>query len=275
MVLHKESSRAEIRYSRATLFCCCAHSRRVRCLSVQELAQLEMQMGEDYRLNYRLGHACENDIGTLCGKDVCDWLEIPCGGKVLRCLVDKKDQIKDDSCKEEVFYFIKMQVRRISTGAACSPVGCALLLCCFYHSAATSKHLVNGSWDFTSYGTCYIALLLQEVQLEQGSRSGFSLELIVQARNFGNDIILVEQCKQDVDRFCSSVQPGNGRLLACLRSHRSELTPGCAAEELKLEMEESSNLELRTSSRSAIITLEHAFSFFNRVCCCTFFLGNI
>jgi golgi apparatus protein 1 len=69
----------------------------------------------------------------------------------------------------------------------------------------------------------------------------------MQVSNFGNDIILAEQCRQDVDKFCSSEEAGNGRVHACLRSHRSELTPGCAAEELKLEIEESSNFELRTS----------------------------
>ena len=35
-----------------------------------------------------------------------------CGGKVLRCLTDKIDEIKAEACKKEVFYFEKMEVRR-------------------------------------------------------------------------------------------------------------------------------------------------------------------
>jgi hypothetical protein len=29
---------------------------------------------------------------------------------VLRCLIDKRDEIKSDACKQEVFYFEKMEV---------------------------------------------------------------------------------------------------------------------------------------------------------------------
>ena len=33
-----------------------------------------------------------------------------CGGKVLRCLTDKIDDIKADACRKEVHYFEKMEV---------------------------------------------------------------------------------------------------------------------------------------------------------------------
>lgn len=68
-------------------------------------------MGRDYRLNYRLDEACDRDAKEICGKDVCDRTqEISCGGKVLHCLVEKKDEIKAESCKQEVYYYIKMEV---------------------------------------------------------------------------------------------------------------------------------------------------------------------
>jgi golgi apparatus protein 1 len=82
-------------------------------------------MGEDFRLNYRLEHACSRDVGNLCGKDVCDQgNEISCGGRVLRCLVDKKEQIVAESCKQEVFYFIKMEVLRVKPSASFPPIHC-------------------------------------------------------------------------------------------------------------------------------------------------------
>jgi hypothetical protein len=34
-------------------------------------------------------------------------------------------------------------------------------------------------------------------------------------------------CGQDLRRFCYGVQPGEGRLIQCLASHRSELSPAC------------------------------------------------
>ena len=34
-------------------------------------------------------------------------------------------------------------------------------------------------------------------------------------------------CGQDVQRFCHGVQPGEGRLIQCLSSHRGQLSPAC------------------------------------------------
>ena len=35
-------------------------------------------------------------------------------------------------------------------------------------------------------------------------------------------------CKEDVDKLCKGVQPGEGKILACLKSHQSEVSPKCA-----------------------------------------------
>lgn len=34
-------------------------------------------------------------------------------------------------------------------------------------------------------------------------------------------------CRADVSRLCKGVQPGQGRVLACLREHREELSEAC------------------------------------------------
>jgi hypothetical protein len=84
---------------------------------VQELARFEKNMGRDYRLNYRLENACSNDVLQLCS-DTCEGLRSghACGGRVLRCLVEHQDDIKSDSCRHEVLYYIKMDVRQLSIG---------------------------------------------------------------------------------------------------------------------------------------------------------------
>jgi hypothetical protein len=39
-----------------------------------------------------------------------------------------------------------------------------------------------------------------------------------------------EECKADAQKFCQGIKPGGGRILACLKSHQTELAPACAAE---------------------------------------------
>ena len=38
-----------------------------------------------------------------------------------------------------------------------------------------------------------------------------------------------EACKPDVEKFCSDVKPGEGRVMVCLRQHESELSDACKA----------------------------------------------
>jgi hypothetical protein len=35
-------------------------------------------------------------------------------------------------------------------------------------------------------------------------------------------------CHQDVKKFCGDVQPGEGRIIQCLKQHTQELSPACA-----------------------------------------------
>lgn len=37
----------------------------------------------------------------------------------------------------------------------------------------------------------------------------------------------LQMCKADVQTHCSTVKPGDGRLLACLYAHEDKLTKGC------------------------------------------------
>lgn len=35
-------------------------------------------------------------------------------------------------------------------------------------------------------------------------------------------------CRPDVEKFCSGVEPGGGRIIECLREHKAQLSPDCA-----------------------------------------------
>jgi hypothetical protein len=36
-----------------------------------------------------------------------------------------------------------------------------------------------------------------------------------------------EACKADVDKFCSDVKSGGGRIIACMKQHKDELSQPC------------------------------------------------
>ena len=74
----------------------------------EEVEQDQVRSSQDYRLNHKLAHACKRDADTLCS-NLCKAHQA-CGGQVLRCLTDKSDQIQAKKCREEVFYFKKMEV---------------------------------------------------------------------------------------------------------------------------------------------------------------------
>jgi Cysteine rich repeat len=40
-------------------------------------------------------------------------------------------------------------------------------------------------------------------------------------------VAIMRLCRSDYDRLCSGVQPGGGRILACLQGHARALSPQC------------------------------------------------
>ncbi|ODN71977.1 cysteine rich repeat-containing protein [Methylobrevis pamukkalensis] len=39
---------------------------------------------------------------------------------------------------------------------------------------------------------------------------------------------LVRACRTDIRRFCSGVEPGEGRMMACMSAQEADLSAGCA-----------------------------------------------
>jgi Cysteine rich repeat len=45
----------------------------------------------------------------------------------------------------------------------------------------------------------------------------------------------IHLCKADVARICQGVEPGQGRIVKCLKAHEDEISIGCAKELKKMK----------------------------------------
>ncbi len=43
----------------------------------------------------------------------------------------------------------------------------------------------------------------------------------------GEALTLMQICRGDYDRLCAGIQPGGGRVLACLQNHSNQLSVAC------------------------------------------------
>lgn len=59
-------------------------------------------------------------------------------------------------------------------------------------------------------------------------------------------------CKPDVDKYCSDVTPGEGRIAACLKAHDDKLSTGCQKEW------KSAQEEMRSRFRSEVKAFRQA-----------------
>jgi hypothetical protein len=55
---------------------------------------------------------------------------------------------------------------------------------------------------------------------------------------FAQQAAAMKYCKADVERLCPGVLPGGGRIIACLKAHKEEISIGCgkALQAMKAKM---------------------------------------
>ena len=70
--------------------------------------------------------------------------------------------------------------------------------------------------------------------------SGLSLTALLSAAPsvLAQQAAAMKYCKADFERLCPGVQPGGGRIIGCLKSHKEEISIGCgkALQAMKAKM---------------------------------------
>jgi hypothetical protein len=60
--------------------------------------------------------------------------------------------------------------------------------------------------------------------------AAFASPALAQTRPLTPDMqAALETCRPDIERLCPGVAPGDGRIMACMREHRSEIRQACRA----------------------------------------------
>lgn len=219
-------------------------ARVIRCLMKQRnkldptcravLFDEEVRFSQNLDFQFPMRQSCETEIKIFC-KD------IPAGeARVIRCLQDNKshkdfgkdckDKVKEyelESASDYRFNYRLAKACKADIDTLCSDV----------------CHAEQGQ----VCGGTVLRCLTQNrkaLQSEACQAEVFYFEKMG-VSDYRNDLILAAACRDDVEKHCKNVEPGDGRVHECLRSHRDKLSESCRKEELLLEEEEAENLELR------------------------------
>lgn len=231
------------------------HARVIRCLQDNkskkdfgkecraEIKNYEQQASQDYRLNYRLSAACAKDVDELC-KSSCKAEEGQvCGGSILRCLTERKDEIKSEACQNEVFYFEKMEVTDFRNDVI-------LAAACRGDVEKFCPNIEPGE------GRVHDCLRKNRKNLSDQCRKEELLLEQQEAENVELRPGLLRSCADERQMFCGEVQPGQARVFRCLAEKMGDLDFGdqCRFEIIQRLQRRQANWKLDPPLRKACKT---------------------
>eukprot|EP00884_Botryococcus_braunii_P022595 jgi/Botrbrau1/9019/Bobra.0148s0119.1 len=225
-------------------------ARVIRCLQDQRallqedckavLFDQEVVMSESIDFQYDMKKNCTAEMSKFC-KDVAHGR-----AKVIRCLEDNMEKPEfGPNCKTAVQKHIQHSAQdyrlnhRLSV--ACKDtidVNCSDL-CPFSEGEVCGGRVLRCLTD------------IQENITNADCKKEVFYFMKMEVKDFRNDVLLAEACRQDVETFCAKIEPGEGRVLNCLHENRPKLSPTCRKEEIAISLMQSSNVELLPSLGAA------------------------
>ncbi|KAK9816541.1 hypothetical protein WJX72_001742 [[Myrmecia] bisecta] len=239
-------------------------ARVIRCLQDQReelsyecrtaLFDQEVRMAEDIDFKYPMKCACSAEIQKLC-------VGIPPGhARVIRCLQDFLDDSEMSAeCKEEVQ---RDMIRSNEDSRLNYRLNKACQTDIEQLCSDELKYRLNKACQPDIEQLCsdecspflgqacggrVLRCLTDKQDAIQSAECQTEVFYLVkmEANDFRNDVLLAEACREDVDKFCKDVEPGEGRVHECLRAQRGALSEACRKEEVKLNIIQSRDIRLR------------------------------
>ncbi|OQR79285.1 Golgi apparatus protein 1-like, partial [Tropilaelaps mercedesae] len=187
------------------------------------VANLTEEQAEHLELNYPLFKICRSVIKQLCTDSLINDVD---QGDLLQCLIVNKNepQVRNDPrCRVAIEHFQLISLKDYRFSAkfkeACKP---DVLRNC--KMVKTKSEVV----------TCLSSLLTTDVvearekpRISLLCRQQLRVELFLRDENIKLDPELDRECENDQKRLCQFIEPGEGRMLECLRSHHEKLTVSC------------------------------------------------
>lgn len=200
------------------------------------LFDLEQKMAEDIDFQYPLKVACGAEIQVLCNQGNV----VPGHARVLRCL---QSHLESAAMGQECHQQVQRQTARAGTDYRLN----------FRLKEACSNDLVRlcpDSCKSTVNQVCggralqCLSSHSDEIQ-DRPCKEEVLYFQRMEVSDYRNDVPLAEACREDVGKYCQNIEPGGGRIIACLRQNREKLQPACRREELRQSTTAAADIRLR------------------------------
>jgi hypothetical protein len=220
-------------------------------LEVGKLVKLE---NSDYRLSPGLEADCDSDLGRLCAKQkaAIDGSEVLGDGRVIDCLVDRRDEVRGEACSAAVKRKMVQRVHEAHNDPAMErDCGAEIEALCFDVPAGGGnlhRCLFSDHFNYLSD-----ACKARELKYQQMKRLDVRL-----------NPLLLEHCQPVLDAHCggswteagqdeASLKAEAAKAMACLEEHMesAEATPACRSRVLEEPILRSKSLLLNPDLQKA------------------------
>jgi len=213
----------------------------IRCLQDQRenlsfecratLFDQEVRMSENIDFQYPLQKQCKEELNNFCQ-------DVPHGhARAIKCLEDNLSKGNmGKACKKAVKNF---QLRQNEDYR----LNFRLNTACEIDIDTLCAEACNPMMGEACGGSVLRCLSEKQEDIKaEECKKEVTYFINMEVTDFRNDVILAEACRTDVDKICADVEPGEGRVLKCLRENRESLSKQCADEEAKLGQQQANNI---------------------------------